>query len=58
MEYAYYEESFLSAKHLKSINNLKTQKMDQRDYSNELISRMISDACQLAFIWMRNKRLN
>ncbi|MFT5077272.1 MAG: hypothetical protein ACJAX7_002300, partial [Saprospiraceae bacterium] len=26
------------------------------DYSNELISRMISDACQLAFIWMRKRR--
>jgi hypothetical protein len=30
--------------------------MDQRDYSNELISRMISDASQLAFIWMRRRR--
>ena len=30
--------------------------MEDRDYSNQLVSRMISDACQLMFIWIKRRR--
>lgn len=30
--------------------------MDQRDYSNELISRILKDGCQLIILWIKKRR--
>jgi hypothetical protein len=52
--FIYFRGLFFLLKTL-TIQNKKRVIMSQKESSNELISRMINDVCQLIFIWVKKK---